>query len=103
MSHRPRILVIEDDAAIRRAVVDTLTVSGFDVDQAGRGDEGLAKALQGQVNLILLDLVLPQGSGWTILKQLRATMLRSQSSSSRPAVVSLSVSADLKQGLTITS
>lgn len=73
MSHRPRILVIEDDAAIRRAVVDALTVSGFDVDQAGRGDEGLAKALQGQVNLILLDLVLPQGSGWTILKQLRAT------------------------------
>lgn len=73
MNQRPRILVIEDDAAIRRAVVDALTVSGFDVDQAGRGDEGLNKALQGQVNLILLDLVLPKGSGWTILKQLRAT------------------------------
>ena len=72
MNQRPRVLVIEDDAAIRRAVVDALTVSGFDVDQSGRGDEGLAKALQGKVNLILLDLVLPKGSGWTILKQLRA-------------------------------
>jgi DNA-binding response OmpR family regulator len=71
MNQRPRILVIEDDAAIRRAVVDALIVSGFDVDQSGRGDEGLIKALQGQVNLILLDLVLPNGSGWTILKQLR--------------------------------
>lgn len=71
MNQRSRILVIEDDAAIRRAVVDALTVSGFDVDQSGRGDEGLTKALQGQVNLILLDLVLPKGSGWNILKQLR--------------------------------
>jgi len=72
MNQRPRILVIEDDPAIRRAVVDALMVSGFEVDQSGRGDEGLTKALQGQVNLILLDLVLPNGSGWTILKQLRA-------------------------------
>ena len=72
MSQRKRILVIEDDAAIRRAVVDALTITGYEVDQSGRGDEGLAKALQGAANLVLLDLVLPKGSGWTILRQLRA-------------------------------
>ncbi|MFN7627067.1 MAG: response regulator transcription factor, partial [Pirellula sp.] len=70
---RKRILVIEDDAAIRRAVVDALSLSGYEVDQADRAEEGWTKAQQGNPNLVLLDLVLPRGDGWKVLRQLRRT------------------------------
>lgn len=73
MGSRSRILVIEDDAAIRRAVVDALTVSGYDVDQADRAESGWELARRGEADLILLDLVLPRGDGWTILRRLRAS------------------------------
>ncbi len=71
MLDRKRILVIEDDAAIRRAVVDALTISGYEVDQTDRAEEGWAKAQQGNPNLVLLDLVLPRGDGWKVLRQIR--------------------------------
>lgn len=72
MTQRRRILVIEDDAAIRRAVVDALKVSGFDVDQADRGELGWELAQRGEADLILLDLVLPRGDGWSVLRRLRS-------------------------------
>ncbi|MBS0265514.1 MAG: response regulator transcription factor [Planctomycetes bacterium] len=68
----PRTLVIEDDAAIRRGVVDALRAAGHEPSAAGRGDEGLAQALDGAFDLVLLDLVLPGNSGWDILRVLRA-------------------------------
>jgi DNA-binding response OmpR family regulator len=65
--------VIEDDAAIRRAVVDALKVSGFEVDQADRGELGWELAQRGEADLILLDLVLPRGDGWSVLRRLRGS------------------------------
>ncbi|MCU0710358.1 MAG: response regulator transcription factor [Pirellula sp.] len=73
MTNRRRILVIEDDAAIRRAVVDALKVSGFEVDQADRGELGWELAQRGEADLILLDLVLPRGDGWSVLRRLRGS------------------------------
>lgn len=64
-----RILVIEDDSAIRRGLVDALEFSGFEVLQAPNGTEGLALALQASFELMLLDLILPGCSGFEILEQ----------------------------------
>jgi DNA-binding response OmpR family regulator len=68
----PRTLVIEDDAAIRRGVVDALRAAGHEPTAAARGDEGLEQALTGEFDLVLLDLVLPGNSGWEILRVVRA-------------------------------
>lgn len=67
----PTILVIEDDAAIRRGVVDALEFAGHDVLQAGDGNAGLRLALDAHYQLLLLDLMLPGLSGFDILATLR--------------------------------
>ncbi len=66
-----RILIIEDDAAIRRGIVDTLQVSGYATLEAARGDTGLASAVRDSYDLLLLDLVLPGRDGLSILEELR--------------------------------
>lgn len=66
-----RILTIEDDAAIRRGIVDALRFAGYQPSEAGAGPEGLQMATDGPFDLILLDLVLPRGDGFEILRQVR--------------------------------
>ncbi|MDB5389541.1 MAG: two component transcriptional regulator, winged helix family [Planctomycetaceae bacterium] len=68
----PRTLVVEDDAAIRRGIMDALRSAGHQPTEAARGDDGLQKALTGEFDLMLLDMVLPGNSGWEILRVLRA-------------------------------
>jgi DNA-binding response OmpR family regulator len=68
---RKRILVIEDDAPIRRGIVDALEISGYVVLEAARGDTGLEAALRESYDLLLLDLVLPARDGLTILEEVR--------------------------------
>ncbi len=70
MTAKPTLLVIEDDAAIRRGVVDALTFSGYTVLQAGEAMAGQKLALEASYALLLLDLVLPNGSGFEILEAL---------------------------------
>jgi DNA-binding response OmpR family regulator len=70
-----RILVIEDDAAIRRGLVDALGFAGYATTEAGDGAEGLAAALQSGCDLLLLDLVLPGRNGLAILSEIRSARL----------------------------
>jgi DNA-binding response OmpR family regulator len=66
------ILTVEDDAAIRRGIVDALTFAGYRVLQSGRGDEGMEMAQTQSYDLLLLDLVLPATEGWELLRRVRA-------------------------------
>jgi two-component system alkaline phosphatase synthesis response regulator PhoP len=68
-----QILVIEDDPAIRRGVVDALGFAGYAVIQAGDGTIGLAEANRQEFDLVLLDLVLPGRDGLSVLRELRAS------------------------------
>jgi len=68
----PRTLVIEDDSAIRRGVMDALRAAGHQPTEAARGDDGLQLALSREFDLMLLDMVLPGNSGWEILRVVRA-------------------------------
>ena len=67
------ILVVEDDSAIRRGVVDALTFAGYGTLQSGDGTEAERLATSATLDLILLDLVLPRQGGFEILKAVRAT------------------------------
>lgn len=66
-----RVLVVEDDPAIRRGVVAALTFAGYDVLEAGDGPRGLALAEAAEVDLVLLDVVLPGTDGLEILRRVR--------------------------------
>ena len=67
-----RILVVEDDAAIRQGVVDALDFAGFHTLDAADGHAGMEAALRRTYDLLLLDLVLPGPDGLEILRELRA-------------------------------
>jgi two-component system alkaline phosphatase synthesis response regulator PhoP len=66
-----QILVIEDDAAIRRGIVDALRFYAFTVSESGHGVKGLEMAVQSDCCLVLLDLVLPGMDGLEILREIR--------------------------------
>jgi len=68
---RKTILVIEDDPAIRRGLVDALAFAGYDTAEAGDGASGCRSALELDCDLLLLDLVLPGRDGLDILREIR--------------------------------
>lgn len=65
------ILVIEDDPAIRRGIVDALTISGYAPIEAADGQAGLEAASRPGIDLILLDVLLPKMDGFRVLESLR--------------------------------
>jgi DNA-binding response OmpR family regulator len=66
-----RVLVVEDDSAIRRGIADALQFAGYEVLQAPNGNDGMAQGLKATFDLLLLDLILPGHSGFEILKTVR--------------------------------
>lgn len=71
----PRVLVVDDEPGIRRALQRGLTAEGMEVRTANDGPSGLRAALTGAFDLILLDIMLPGLSGYRVLQQLRAAGL----------------------------
>lgn len=66
-----RILIVEDDQNIASLERDYLEANGYQVDLENNGTQGLARALQGTYDLILLDVMLPGMDGFEICRQLR--------------------------------
>ena len=71
MNKQIRILVVEDEEAIRTGLIDVLVFHGYDVDSAVTGPDGLEKALTGKFDLILLDIMLPGMDGYEICDRIR--------------------------------
>lgn len=84
-----RVLVVEDDDAIRRGLVDVLHSAGYEASSARTGREGLELALGGQFDMVLLDLVLPELDGLAVLSALRQ---------SRPALPVICLTARGEEG-----
>jgi DNA-binding response OmpR family regulator len=68
---RATVLIVEDDAAIRRAIADMLTFAGYQTLQASDGAEGLDRAVGGAIDLVLLDILMPKRDGLSVLTELR--------------------------------
>ena len=66
-----RILIIEDAPAIRMALEDDFRFEGYQVETAATGPEGLEKAVDLDLDIIILDLMLPELNGLEICKELR--------------------------------
>lgn len=69
---RRRILVVEDDAAIRQGVVDALESEGYHAIEVSRGDTAVKIARESTFDLMLLDLILPGLKGLQVLEAVRA-------------------------------
>ncbi len=66
-----RILVVEDEAPMRTALADTLGDAGHRVVAAADGEEGLRRALAESPDLVLLDVMMPGRSGFSVCRALR--------------------------------
>ena len=60
-----RVLVVDDDRAIRGFVAEVLMDEGYEVKTAGDGSEALAVSREWHPDLIVLDLMMPEMDGWT--------------------------------------
>jgi DNA-binding response OmpR family regulator len=65
------ILVVEDDSAIRRGLCDILRFSRYQVREAADGPTGLDAALAPDIDLVLLDILMPKMDGLAVLRELR--------------------------------
>ncbi|HKS44720.1 MAG TPA: response regulator transcription factor [Amycolatopsis sp.] len=69
---KPRVLVVDDEPGVRKALQRGLRAEGMDVVTAGDGPSGLRLAQTGSFDVLLLDIMLPGLSGYRVLQQLRA-------------------------------
>lgn len=91
-----RILVVEDDGAIRRGIVDALRFAGHEPCEAGTFAEAVKQVNESRFDLLLLDLVLPGGSGLEVMARAR----KAQPTVPVIAVTALGTEGDRVGGLT---
>lgn len=78
MKPRKRILIVEDDADLRRLFRTRLTIEGFDVEETGNGLDAL-RTIEGHApDLVVLDLVLPGLDGISVSQDIAARALTNQ-------------------------
>ena len=75
MSSKPvKVLVVDDESAMRRALSASLTASGYQVEDAHDGEEAVEKARQQPFDVVLLDVNMPRGGGIEACRRLRPLM-----------------------------
>ena len=73
---KPRVLVVDDEIGVRRALQRGLSAEGMDVVAVGDGPSALQAGLTGSFDVILLDIMLPGLSGYRVLQQMRGAGIR---------------------------
>lgn len=71
MSHKPRILIVEDDGLLQKMYKMKFILEGYEVDTADDGEEGLSKAREHTPDIMLLDILMPKLNGLQVLGELR--------------------------------
>jgi two-component system, cell cycle response regulator DivK len=68
---RPLVLIVEDQCELRRLYAQELTMSGFDVIEAGNGADAIERTTERSPDVVLMDLSLPVLDGWEATKRLK--------------------------------
>lgn len=71
MDQMKKILIIDDEASIRKLLRVSLEANGYQIIEAHTGQEGLQKLIESRPDIVLLDLGLPDKSGLTLIKEIR--------------------------------
>lgn len=69
---RPLILIVEDQTELRQLYAQQLTISGFDVIEAGNGEDAVASTAARMPDVVLMDLSLPVVDGWEATRRLKS-------------------------------
>ena len=72
-SVRADIIVADDERAVRKSVAEFLADAGFSVREAKNGEETLRRFSESRPDLVLLDVMMPKGDGFSVCKQIRET------------------------------
>ena len=72
MNRKIRILIVEDEPAIRAGLEDVFVYHGYEVESSADGAEGYKRACSGRFDLILLDVMLPSMNGFEICDRIRS-------------------------------
>ena len=75
MDNMKRILIVDDDDEIRELLEFDIAQSGYFVDTASNGKDGLTKALNNSYDLIILDVMMPKMNGFDVCKNIRQAKL----------------------------
>jgi DNA-binding response OmpR family regulator len=67
-----KVLIVEDDEIVARSMRDHLTAAGHEAKWTAKGDQGLAAIRYEAPDVVVLDLMLPQRDGWSVIEQARA-------------------------------
>ncbi len=100
MKSKFKILVVEDEEAIRTGLIDVLIYHGYEVDFATDGVQGLAKAQSQQFDLVLLDVMMPGLNGYEVCAAIResdrdlAIIMLTAKTSDEDIIQGLSLGAD---------
>lgn len=70
-----KVLIVEDEASILKGLKDNLEGEGYKVSTASNGKKGLEKALKEKLDLVLLDIMLPEMTGFDVCKKIKAKKL----------------------------
>jgi len=92
MADKSRILVVDDEEALRTVLSSELTSEGYDVRSAGDGDEAIAILAKEPFRLILLDIKMPRMNGFEVLRHVKKHYPSTR-------VVMLTAFADLKNAI----
>lgn len=91
-----KILLVEDDIALREIYSARFTAEDFEVIIASDGEEALSQAIQGKPDLVILDIMMPKISGMDVLDILRSTP---EAKNTKIIIMSaLSQSSDIERG-----
>jgi DNA-binding response OmpR family regulator len=93
--NRPRVMLVDDDAAVRSAVSGALAGEGYDVDCLGDAEEALRRALAAPPSLVLLDVSMPRLDGWELCE-----ILRRQSQTREVPVLFITGRTDVRDRIT---
>ncbi len=66
-----KILVVDDEVPVATVIQANLELEGYEVTTAYDGNQGLLRARELKPDLILLDVMMPEKDGWTVLQELR--------------------------------
>ena len=94
MTKQYRLLLVDDEAAIRKVIGERLKGKGFDVLFAENGEEALATAQQEKLDLIILDIMLPKINGYEV-----CTILKKEPAFKRIPVVMFTAKGQQKEHL----
>jgi len=91
------VLVVEDELNISQMLQEIFKMEGFDVEAAFDGDQGIEKARFGMPDIIILDIGLPNKSGWEVIQYLKGE----EQTKAIPVIIlsALSQKEDIDRGL----